>query len=221
MDEKIVKLICDELGPLLPATIALVDLADTKRRNLYLGFERVDQDIAELEQLIHSTVAGAACRVAGDQWLLVPDEAASLQDLADRFALAEPIRLRFRSWAQDSGSEAVEAVEISYGQIERRIRCLSALCPPGSRSLLDGLMELQKYIAYAPVGRALSLEVQLAGGLPEITSRWRCLDDTDPAPVCLLCQSQTFTWTGGAYDCSEGICSACGARVDFRWGVDA
>ena len=43
----VVETIRTRLAPRLPGAVALLDIADCKRRNLYLGWRRVDADIRE------------------------------------------------------------------------------------------------------------------------------------------------------------------------------
>jgi GGDEF domain-containing protein len=40
------------IEPLLPGYLVIFDLADTKRRNLYLGHKEVDKDILEFKALL-------------------------------------------------------------------------------------------------------------------------------------------------------------------------
>lgn len=71
LSSKIADRVSGVLGPHLPGLTALIDIADAKRRNLYLGHRRVDDDIQKLDELAAELAApdGAACRVSGDQWL--------------------------------------------------------------------------------------------------------------------------------------------------------
>ncbi|TAE95576.1 MAG: hypothetical protein EAZ79_18470 [Oscillatoriales cyanobacterium] len=55
---------------LLPAYLVIFDLADTKRRNNYLGHDEVDKDIIAFDNLLKDCVSLERCkRIAGDIWV--------------------------------------------------------------------------------------------------------------------------------------------------------
>ena len=63
------------IEPVLPGYLAIFDLADTKRRNHYLGHAEVDKDILEFNTLLKSNVDEAAFqRIGGDKWVVFVTE---------------------------------------------------------------------------------------------------------------------------------------------------
>jgi GGDEF domain-containing protein len=206
-----------ELAPQLPGSVALIDIADCKRRNLLLGFERVDRDIAELDRLVRGWLGGASagCRIAGDQWLLVGQlDTGNLQTLLTDFDRAETscieqvrrARRRDEPWQSD-----VERRSIS---IRRALRCLYAPDPVATlEELLSVAARLQEGIARAPVGR-VAMRVE-ANASPTPESRWCSAEDIDFELRCPLCQSLALDVTGGADDATEATCTQCGAELDF------
>ncbi|MDB9509999.1 hypothetical protein PN499_02100 [Kamptonema animale CS-326] len=57
------------IEPFLPSYLVIFDLADTKRRNLYLGHSEVDKDIIEFDTLLKTHIQGIFKRIAGDRWV--------------------------------------------------------------------------------------------------------------------------------------------------------
>ncbi|HEV8357693.1 MAG TPA: hypothetical protein VGQ17_13150 [Gemmatimonadales bacterium] len=209
-----------KLGPRLPGAVALLDIADAKTRNLYLGWRRVDGDIRELDGLA-AEIAGAgagACRVAGDQWLLAGAlTRARLDQLLSRYDRTDQITARCISRARLGNQPWQETVRTSVIPIRRALR---AVYRPGCRDLEELLAawdSLQRAVKAAPVGSAV--EVGEAGPTPgSFEGRWRSAENPCGAWACPLCGKTDITWTGGADDASEGVCGSCGAELDFRTG---
>lgn len=212
-----------QLAPHLPGSLVLFNLADTKRRNLYLSCERVDQDLAAFDALLHSHAQApgrACCRIGGDTWLMVlpAGQEPSLQVLCDSFAASQPLEIYLRSRAEKPGQPAVEKTDTVTRVIARNLRAVYTPAASAER-LYDTFISLDREeLGWAPVGRILSLGQLQQLPHPENFKRWQSLDDGGQTLVCLLCNSQRFDWSGGAYDCAEGHCQTCGAEVDFSWG---
>jgi hypothetical protein len=206
------------LAPRLPGAVALLDIADCKRRNLYLGWRRVDADIHELDALVGSTAGAAGCRVAGDQWMmagkLTPE---SLAALIARFDRTDAVPVRCISRARQGGGPWKEAIHAETIPIRRTVRCLYLPSRPNIEALLAGWEALQTAVKTSPVAEVTE-ERSVPTPVPGLGERWRAAADPCREWKCLLCGGTEFTWTGGADDASEGVCEACGAEVDFRIG---
>jgi hypothetical protein len=214
----VVDTIRTRLGPRLPGAVALLDIADCKRRNLYLGWRRVDADIHELDAVVTATGGAAGCRVAGDQWMmagkLTPESLAALIAGFDR---TDAIEVRCISRARQGGGLWKEATHAETIPIRRTVRCLYVASRPNVDSLLAEWETLQTAVKTSPVA-AVTDERSVPPPVPGLGERWRSAADPCREWRCLFCGGTEFTWTGGADDASEGICEACGAEVDFRIG---
>jgi hypothetical protein len=206
------------LARVLPGAAALLDIADCKRRNLYLGWRRVDADIHELDSLVGSTAGAAGCRVAGDQWMmagkLTPE---GLAALIARFDRTDAVEVRCITRARQGGGPWKEALHAETIPIRRTVRCLYLPSRPTVDSLLDEWEALQTAVKTSPVAEVTD-ERSAPTPVPGLGERWRSAADPCREWRCLLCGGTGFTWTGGADDASEGVCEACGAEVDFRIG---
>lgn len=205
----------------LPGFVVCFDLADTKRRNLYLGFARVDHEIELFENLAgrHFPEPAYHRRVAGDRWLCFTptDPEAVVRRLANEFSEARPIEI----------SQICRATRPD-GELRETRRPFRKTIVRGFRSLVNRVGEAEE--AEAKILRLLeqvSLEevtgpATLPGGAfpsGEPASRWRCLDDHDVwRTVCPFCQQEDFQWIEGTDDAMFGACRGCGAECDFTIG---
>ena len=207
-----------KLAPRLPGAVALLDIADAKTRNLYLGWRRVDSDIKELDGLAAEIAGAAACRVAGDQWLLAGAlNRARLDQLASRFDRTEQITARCISRARLGDQPWQETVRTAVISIRRALRAVYRPMCHDVEELLAGWGSLQNAVKGAPVG----VTVQIGETVPPpgtYEERWRAAENPCGAWACPLCDKTDITWTGGADDASEGVCRSCGAELDFRSG---
>ena len=212
----VVETIRTRLAPRLPGAVALLDIADCKRRNLYLGWRRVDADIRELDGLVTRTADAAGCRVAGDQWLMAGNLTPEvLGGLLARFDHTESIEVRCISRGRQGSGPWKESIHAESIPIRRALRCLYVPARLSADALLAEWEALQEAVRRAPVAAVTELGGVTAPA-PGLGQRWRSAADPCGEWKCLFCGGTEFTWTGGADDASEGLCSACGAEVDFR-----
>src|ERR1043166_9036940 len=119
----VVDTIRPRLRPRLPGAVALLDIADCKRRNLYLGWRRVDADIHELDAVVTATAGAAGCRVAGGPWVMAGEPTPeSMAALIAGFDRPDAIELRCISRARLGGGPWKEAIHAETIPIRRTVR---------------------------------------------------------------------------------------------------
>src|SRR5206468_3815198 len=158
------------------------------------------------------------CWVAGDQWMmagkLMPEV---LGRLLARFDHTESIEVRCISRGRQGSGPWKESIYAEMIPIRRALCCLYVPARPSADAVLAEWDVLQEAVKAAPVAAVTEL-----GGVPApapgLGQRWRSAADPCGEWKCLFCGGTEFNWTGGAEDASEGLCSACGAEVDFRIG---
>src|SRR5689334_337581 len=73
MKDDFVNQFIESINSELPGYILLFNLADTKRRNLYLGFDNVDNELNLFDELIKEFINTDSKykRVGGNDWLVL------------------------------------------------------------------------------------------------------------------------------------------------------
>jgi hypothetical protein len=202
---------------LLPGYLVIFNLADTKRRGIYLGHRGVDKDIIAFDNLLKSCISSQKCKRADwDLWIacLAERQLKNIPGLIANYAQEVSIFAGWECRAIDPNGNQIFNEEKINVLISRAVRC-GYLWVENANELIIKVNELVDRVHRLPVNTLTSLESEIAVNLP----RWRCI----PAEIgsltlyCPYCNGTTFQWSGGAYDCSEGICTQCGTDVDFRY----
>ena len=201
---------------LLPAYLVIFDLADTKRRNLYLGFSEVDKDIIEFDTLLKTHLQGIFKRVAGDKWVacITEQQLNYLPNLISMYAKEVTILAGWECTASAPNGTRLFIEEKSNVSLSRAIRC-GYLCVKDINEVLIKVNELEEKVWSLPVNLPTSLEPTIDFHPP----KWQCIPEGFLHPeYCPFCNGKNFDWLDGADDAAEGICKQCGAEVNFRYG---
>ncbi|NQE37417.1 hypothetical protein [Microcoleus asticus] len=203
---------------LLPAYLVVFDLADTKRRNLYLGHQEVDKDIIVFDNLLKNCVYLQRCkRIAGDIWVacVTEQQLNDIPDLISNYVQEVPILAGWECRARDPNGNSLFIEEKRNVLISRAVRA-GYLWVENVNQVIIKVNELLDRVGWLPVNILTSLESEVAVNSP----RWKCL----PAEIlsiteyCPYCHGTNFRWLEGTDDSAEGICTQCGTEVDFRYG---
>src|SRR5262245_13853276 len=128
MNEKSIRQYMETVRTKLPGNILGFDLADTKRRNLYLGMNVMDKDIQDFDELLkqYFTVDGVVIRISGDKWLCFftnhPQE--SVNRLKDDYSTTTEIKVTWGCKAISRNHERKEIIKETHSKITRAYRCL-------------------------------------------------------------------------------------------------
>lgn len=201
---------------LLPAYLVIFDLADTKRRNLYLGFSEVDKDIIEFDTLLKTHLQGIFKRVAGDKWLacIAEQQLNYLPNLISSYAKEVTIVAGWECTAIAPNGTRIFIEEKNKVSIIRAVRC-GYLWVKDITEIVTKVNELDEKVWMLPVNLPSSLEQKIDFAPP----KWQCIYAIFPSTHdCPFCKGENFDWVDGTDDSSFGICKQCGADVDFRYG---
>jgi GGDEF domain-containing protein len=224
MNDKLLQEFEDAVREKLPGYITIFNLADTKRRNLYLGHEAVDQDIRCFDELLSKNFFSDdfAKRVGGNEWLCFSKSEPEpiIKKLLNDYTNRSAIILKFISQATTQ-NEAARIVKKEYeAQIARAFRCLREYVA-NAGELNSRINELIDNVYKSAVNSLTSLN-EVKDRTITSNSKWRCVDDEKFwQPVCINCNGEDFDWIDGADDCCYGICKSCRAECDFRYAPDA
>ncbi|MBD2048261.1 hypothetical protein H6F78_22135 [Coleofasciculus sp. FACHB-64] len=204
------------IEPLLPGYLAIFDLADTKRRNLYLGHEEVDKDILGFDTLLKAHLGKAFKRIGGERWVAFVTE--NQLNVFDRLILAYqkevPISAGWECRAIAPNSTLVHIEEKTDVLISRAVRC-GYLNIQDINDVAARVNDLLEEIWRLPVNSATSLEQKLRSN----QSKWKCIIGNLPSTAyCPFCKGTKFEWLEGTDDTAYGICMGCSAEVDFIYG---
>lgn len=206
------------IHPVLPTYLAIFDLADTKRRNLYLGFSEVDRDILEFETLLKNALDSLPFkRISGGQWIacLAESQLDTLSTLLLSYAKEAPIVTGWECRGIDSQGTVRCIEEKQTVLIRRAVRC-GYVWIENIHELATILNEMLDKIWKVSV----NIPTDLASDLPVNSPKWQCLSEHSPAPeYCPFCQGTRFDWSDGADDAATGTCQQCGAAVNFCYGL--
>jgi GGDEF domain-containing protein len=203
------------IEPLLPGYLAIFDLADTKRRNLYLGHEEVDKDILEFNTLLKTHLGETFKRIGGDRWVAFVTE--NQLNVFDRLILAYkkevPISAGWECRAIAPNSILVHIADKTDVLISRAVRC-GYLNIQDINDVAARVNYLVEEIWHLPVNLAISLEQELTFNQP----KWKCIIGNLPSTAyCPLCKGTKFEWLEGTDDTDYGICKGCSVEVDFMY----
>ena len=161
---------------LLPGYVAVFDMADTKRRNCYLGLDRVDEDIAAFLPLLRETLPegeALAARTKGNEWVAIlrKEHLPYLTNVIEAYRSRTPLRLGWTCQARSlDGEERVIQREAEV-VIERAFRCgVRRLDRAGD--LAGSVEEIRRHVGLLPVNEV----VGLSGDSPMPPARkWQCV----------------------------------------------
>jgi GGDEF domain-containing protein len=204
------------IEPLLPGYLAIFDLADTKRRNLYLGHEEVDKDILEFDTLLKTHLGEAFKRIGGDRWVAFVTE--NQLNVFDRLILAYkkevPISAGWECRAIAPNGTLVHIHQKNDVLLSRAVRC-GYLGIQDTNEVATGLNDLLEKIWHSPVNSATCLRQKLTFTQP----KWKCIIGNLPGiEFCPFCKGTEFEWLEGTDDTAYGICKGCRAEADFVYG---
>lgn len=202
---------------LLPAYLVLFDLADTKRRNLYLGLDEVDKDMIVFDNLLKNCVSSERCkRVAPDKWVacLAEEQLNDIPDLISNYVQEVPILAGWECRARDPNGKSIFIEEKRNVLISRAVRG-GYLWVENVNQVIIKVNELLDRVWSLPVNILTSLESEVAVN----SSKWQCVptEILSITEYCPYCHGTNFRGLGGTDDCAEGICTQCGTEVDFRY----
>jgi len=201
----------------LPGMLVLFDLADAKRRNNHLGHLVVDDDIAEFDRLIQTSVgaSGLAKRVAGDKWLAIYQVGSleSVKALLIAYYRDQECLIGWRAAGQKEGVTKVVERTVR-ARIIRALRCLYSVATysPDVNGLIEQLFEHNYSL---PPNTPLSL----SEAINTKKKPWACVTAyPSENPFCPFCEGRDFDWDDGddSVYSGSGTCQNCGAEVDIR-----
>ncbi len=117
---------------LMPGYLAFFDLADLKRRNVFLGHLRGDQEITEFDALLRQCIGNSELveRYGGDEWFtfLPTHPEKVLTQIIDMFRKRMPIRFGWQCDAIDHVGETLRTIHTKPMTVTaRRTLCLRRL----------------------------------------------------------------------------------------------
>ncbi len=199
-----------------PGILSLFNIASAKRRNLHLGYQVVDKEIVQLDELIKKAVkdCGDSKRIGGDEWLV--------------FTYGEPIHLLEKICLEFADEQEIETgwrCVATKGEIEKQTKeSVPATLKRGVRCIYTSLVdkkqlpmiveEFQNEIWKIPVNCPYLLnsnDIKVEG------NDWKAIDEIHEDVYCPICNSLEFEWDEGTDDSSEGSCKQCGAFCIFRF----
>ncbi len=203
---------------LLPAYLVIFDLADTKRRNLYLGHPEVDKDIILFDNLLKNCVSSERCkRVAGDKWVacFAEEQLNDIPALISNYVQEVPISAGWECRARDPNGKSIFIEEKRNVLISRAVRA-GYLGVENVNQVIIKVNELLDRVGWLPVNILTSLESEVAVNSP----RWQCVptEILSITEYCPYCNGTDFHDLEGTDDSGEGICKQCGTQLDFHYG---
>ncbi|MGB3262377.1 MAG: hypothetical protein WBA89_00315, partial [Microcoleus sp.] len=111
---------------LLPDYVVIFNLADTKRRGIYLGHRGVDKDIIAFDNLLKSCIYSQRCkRVHWDIWIgcLAERQLNNIPGLIGNYAQEVPIFAGWECRAIDPNGTSIFIEEKRNVLISRAVRC--------------------------------------------------------------------------------------------------
>jgi hypothetical protein len=201
----------------LPGFLFSFDIADFKRRNIHLGYQRGDADIKEFDAALRALASdsGISARVKGDGWLfLARDNAtARVQAFLERFSRTDPITTGWRIDAKRNG-ESKSNSSVVESTVTRAVRCL---CSEVKND--DDVEAALKGFASRPHSLPVNQVVMLKD-IPNTPRKpWACVSAyPKTGPDCPFCHGRDFEWEDGdsAVYSGSGTCKSCGAEIDIR-----
>ena len=197
-----------------PGILALFNIAGTKRRNLHLGYEVVDKEIARLDELIAKEVKdrGDSKRIGGNEWLvfIYKRPIQLLEKICLEFADEQEIETGWKCIAT-KGVIKKQARESIPTILRRSLRCIYT--PLVDKQELPVIVEeFQNEIWKIPVNSPCLLK-----GDRSKDTELKVTNQIYKSIYCPICRNTEFEWHGGADDSAEGSCKQCGAFCDFRY----
>lgn len=201
---------------MMPEYLAIFNLADTRSRSDYFGFQKVDEEIVKFTELLCNSTkyANYGMRIAGDKWLgfFVSSSFGAIQNLLDEFHEEKSILNGWKSVGRrgeitKSHTETVEA------KIVRAIRCIYSHLENHEEFevLVDQLLSND-------YGLPVDIPHNLEGIISHPRIRWNCISKyPENLPFCQFCNGRSFNWEDGdtTYYGGEGFCNNCGAYIGF------
>lgn len=205
------------VASLLPGYLALFNMAESKRRNLHLGFLTVNEDIAALGTLLGSHLGSldAYGHWGGDRWWAFAPRAhlGAFAAVAAAFSQSMPITAGWecRAIAPD-GTERTSR-ERREVLLHRGVRC-GYVAIQQMDDLEPSLEALQAVSLRLAVGQATAI-ADLENLHP---AAWHSISEAIPVNwYCPFCSSGQLVATGGTDNTAEGQCGGCGAELDIRF----
>lgn len=207
----------ETIGSKLPGVVAVLNLADFKRRNNHLGWKVGDDDIEELERLLSETLTDKCFyrRFAGDGWIvfLPEDSIYFVEKVIAALQQTQEISLGWQCIAVKNGETRTE-VEKTRTLIHRAVRCVWSNVS-NLNDIPRTVDELTQKVGLGEINKLNHIDELIYDGAP----RWKCVDRyPDKIMYCPFCKGVNFRWEDGDMSVygSSGECSGCGAGVDFR-----
>lgn len=201
--------------------LAHFDLADTRRRNDYLGFSVVDHDINELTAMLenYGPPIKISARTSGDKWaaLLVGTDASLLTDLLARYKRQQPVIVGWQALARKRFRWSRKRDSTRNATLSRCLRCVYASIN-STDELLTKWQLIDEKIRNAQVDCATDISTGFFQTDCADNPRWRCIEDKVEPQSCPFCGKTTFDWCDGDTTVfgAFGNCRGCGAEVEFK-----
>ena len=199
----------------MPAYLVIFDLADTKRRNLYLGHSEVDKDIIAFDNLLKDCVSSERYkRIAGTKWVacIAEQQLNDIPALIVNYAQEVPIFAGWECRAIDTNGNSIFIEEKRNVSICRAVRC-GYLWVENVNELSFKVNELLDRVGSLPVDKLTSLESEVAVNLP----KWQCIptESLFVTQYCPYCNSTNLRWLRVDEDITEYICTQCKTELIF------
>jgi hypothetical protein len=216
------KMFVADLSPsaekLLPCYLAAFNLANTKRRNLHLGWRRVDEDISIFDALLHDTFKleeTIVKRVGGNEWVVFLHE--KELPLLDKVILAYSEEIAHRAGWKCRGrspSGEVRTIEkTSKVILVRAVRC--GLFRIRGIQELTVLADQDLWPSQAVPPNKITL---LDPGAKITRQPWTCVKGAIPADeYCPFCNGTAFKNDDGDDGGYSALCTSCSAELEILW----
>lgn len=201
---------------ILPGYLAIFNFADAKRRNIHLGFQKVDEEIAEFSRLLDRAVGntGYSMRVEGSKWLgfFATNPLESMQKLLHEFYQEQKILVGWKSIGRKDGIQKSQVVTID-AKIYRAMHCVYTYI-----ERIEDFEFIVEEFRNNDYGLPVNIPHKLEDIIGSPRSRWQCVSQyPSESPNCPFCQGNSFDWQDGddsVYG-GDGFCNTCGAEVSF------
>ncbi len=214
----------DNFLSLLPESasgiVTIFNLADTKRRNSFLGHLQVDKDIEKFESTLEKYVAldGAVLRIGGDKWaIFLPEQQPSLEKIISEYAQISSALAGWQCLAKSISGETKTSKAVKPTQIQRAVYCVYVEIY-NKADAVKWLEKIYEATSTAQINTPLNLaklDVLLVSNPKQ--KRWQCLEHDVAEYSCPFCHSKHLDWNDGGWGVfsESGKCKNCQATVDF------
>jgi GGDEF domain-containing protein len=200
----------------VPGTLYGFNIADFKRRNSHVGHTVGDEDVREIDRMLHALPDAFVARTAGDHWLVLMGPSAgslaAIVALLDAFARHERVTMGWEVRSKKDGAQK-SLRDVIDAELHRAVRCLYADVGTPAE-LADAATRIENESWSLPVNRPIALS-ELA---TIERKRWQCVSRyPEKAPACAFCEQRDIDFHDGdgAIYSGDGTCRKCGASISI------